>query len=180
MRPSGNVLPAYWCVWLHVVWLCCGKESNGKISKASFLVLEMEMSKYSSVNPNIFFYHLQTILFMGTKPARRCEKRHKNRENFMQMILRTLILGRKEMESYFCLQSSCFYRWLKNILNWGKVRNLLASTVSASRLSVKTQQDAWPGQSSNIKKVNWMLPSGFSINVWSCSLIISKCPYKYG
>ena len=85
MRPSGNVLPAYWCVWLHVVWLCCGKESNGKISKASFLVLELEriISKYSSVNPNIFFYHLQTILFMGTKPTRRCEKRHKKPIEFL-------------------------------------------------------------------------------------------------
>ena len=85
MRPSGNVLPAYWCVWLHVVWLCCGKESNGKMSKASVLVLEMEriISKYSSVNINIFFYHLQTILFMGTKPARRCENRHKKQREFL-------------------------------------------------------------------------------------------------
>ena len=125
MRPSGNVLPAYWCVWLHVVWLCCGKESNGKILQASCLVLEFEriVSKYSSVNPNIFFYHLQTILFMGTKPARRCEKRHKNRWNFcVNDMLGTLILGKihKEMESYFCVQSSCFLRWFKKYLELGK------------------------------------------------------------
>ena len=32
---------------------------------------------------------------------------------------------------------------------------------------------------SNIKKVDWMLPSDFSINLW-CSLIILKRPYKKG
>ena len=149
--------------------------------------MERIISKYSSVNPNIFFYHLQTILFMGTKPARRCEKRHKNRWNFyVNDMLGTLILGKihKEMESYFLCAEFMFLKVVQKYFELGKSQESTCfdsssfQTVSEDTTGCLTGRANRLGITTDIKKVNWMLLSDFSINLWSCSLIISKCPYK--
>ena len=53
-------------------------------------------------------------------------------------------------------------------------------TVSEDTTGCLTGRANRLGITTDIKKVNWMWLSDFSINLWSCSLIILKRPYKKG